>query len=535
VYSGIPVIPGFLSEIKSLKRMYFEINFIILNIISIIFHTLLIINIQYYKFILYHRFVNKNTNLNNFCISPKVMENGICYSNYHYYFYMQTQFIKCNVSETCSDDKITIENYKDVTSEIYFYNAFKNKCLRTDGLPESSITYGVCDGTDNTVWIVPNSHDGYYRSKVNPDYCLSIEDGIVSLKECNDNTIIYRDGNLIKASLFDNYCIGSSENDPNEISLKQCNENELDQIWYFNNYDPSIVIENTPVDSQSENVTVYFYNAGRNVCINSDGLSVTSGSCDLNNSSLWEIPISHNGYYRSKTNPEKCLSIIDGIVSLTECSEDAKLYRDGNFIKSPLSENNCIGSDISIKECDANDSDQIWYFNIFDSSAVVQDPVITQPETVTIYFYNAFKNICIASDGSKVITGECDFSDNSLWEIPISHDGYYRLKANPEKCLSIIDGVVSLSECNEDTILYRDGLFIRSPSFNDYCISSSKFENTLEYVESCSLDDSDNIWYFNVWTAPVDETPEPITSEVFDTTTEEKPTKTVTTTVTEAF
>jgi len=64
--------------------------------------------------------------------------------------------------------------------------------------------------------------------------------------------------------------------------------------------------------------------------------------------------------------------------------------------------------------------------------------------------------------------------------------------------------MVSLTECNEDTILYLDGNFIRSPSSKDYCIASSKSDNTLEYVKDCDINDTDHIWYVNIWTPDTD-------------------------------
>jgi len=463
--------------------------------------------------------------MNDFCISPAVKDN-LCPKCSKYF-------------DICDNEK---EKNTDIESnvEIYIYNASKNKCLRTTGLPDSSLTYGSCDNSNNTIWYIPNSHSGNYRSKANPDYCLTIKDGIVSLQKCILNKTLYRDVNFIKSPLSDNYCIGSSENDPNEIALKECDVNDPDQIWFFNIWDSSVVIEETPVVSQPETVAIYIYNASKNICLNSDDSSITVGRCDFTtDASLWEIPISHHGYYHPKANAEKCLSITDGVVSLGECNENSILYRDVNFIKSTLSDNDCISSsnEISIKECDANDSDQIWYFNTWDPSIAIEEPpVVSQPETVTIYFYNAYKNVCINSDGSSVTTGSCDFTtDDSLWEIPISHHGYYHPKANAEKCLSIMDGVVSLNECNENTELYRDELFIRSPLSDNYCITSSRFDNTLEYSEGCELSDPDTIWYFNIWTPPADEIQEAPATEIFVPTTvaEEKPTMTIDTSATD--
>jgi len=603
--AGIPVIPGFLTEIESLQSITIE---------------------------------PRSNGRVSFCVSEKLINSNTCRR-------FQNSGGTCYQYKECKDEEITLENYKNVTETVYIYNAFKNKCLHTTGLPDSSITYGACDNSDNSLWIVPNSHIGNYRSKANPDYCLSVEDGVVSLKECNYNVNIYRDVNFMKP-LYDNYCIGSSKN--NSATLKECDVNEPDQIWFFNKYDPSLVIEETPVVSEPENVTVYFYNAFKNECIHND---LTTGSCNYSEESLWEIPISHDGYYRSKADPEKCLSIVDGVVSLSECNENTVLYRDGNFIRSPSSddsciasstidhslkysegcdmsnpdqiwyfnnwdpslvyeetpvvstqetvdvyfynayknkclrttglpdssltygacdnsedivwtiptshignyrskanpdyclsiedetvtlkecnettslyrdvnfiksslyENYCIGSsennNASLKECDVNEPDQIWYFNNWDPSLVFEEtPVVSQPESVTVYFYNAFKNECIHND---LTTGSCDFNDDSLWDIPVSHNGYYRSKADPEKCLSIVDGGLSLSECNENTVLYRDGNFIKSPLSDEYCIASSTIDHSLEYSEGCDISNPYQIWYFNNWTPTDVETTEQTT------------------------
>ena len=405
----------------------------------------------------------------------------------------------------------------DITYDInvYFYNVERNKCIRTTGVPDSPLTFGACDNSESTVWIIPDTHEGYYRSKANPEYCLTIVDGVVALRECTDDSVLYRDVNFIKSPLSENYCISSSESNPDEVSVKECDAADQDQIWFYNPWDPSaVVVEEPPVVQQPEDVTVYFYNALRNKCLRTDGLPgspLTYGSCDNSENTAWIIPATHEGNYRSQVNPDYCLTIVDGVVSLGECNENTTLYRDVNFIKSPLSENYCIGSSesdpdqISVKECNVDDQDQIWYFNNYDPSAVVieEPPVVQQPETATIFFYSAFRNVCLNNDGTSVFSGSCDFTNNdSLWEIPVTHNGNYVSKTNPEKCLTIVDGVVSLGECNENNTLYRDGNFIRSPSSDKHCIILSKFDDSLEYTEECDASDFDHIWYFNIWTAP---------------------------------
>jgi len=405
-------------------------------------------------------------------------------------------------------------DYNDELISVYFYNASKNKCLRTTGTLDTPLTYGACDHTDNTIWKIPATHDGNFHSKINLDYCLSIENGNVSLKECRSTTNLYRDGNFIKSRLFNGSCIGSSEINSDEISLKDCNENDQDQIWFFNAWDPSDVAGEEEPEETSD---LYFYNVLRNKCLRTTGSpdsTLTYGDCDNSINTVFEVPLSHNGYYRSKVNPDYCLSMEDGKVSLSECNENTKLYRDGNFIKSPSSDAYCIGSsgmdsdEISSKECNENDPDQIWYFNLYDPSAVI----VEEPEpTSIVYFYNAYKNKCLTSDGVTVFIGNCFNNDDALWEIPISHKGYYRHRSHPNMCLNVIDGEVSVSECSEATELYRDGNFIRSPLSDNHCIGSLD-DNSIKYLENCIENHSTYIWYFNIWTPPT--TTEAATSTV---------------------
>jgi len=433
---------------------------------------------------------------------------------------------ECEVAspEVAEPDQIWFFSYNPQPISVYLYNAAKNKCLRTSGEPQSPVTFGACDNSESIVWDIPFTHEGYYRSKLNPDYCLSIDNGVVSLEECSENTVISRDGNFIKDPLSENNCIGSSERGSKGVSVKECDANDQNQVWYFNNWDPSIVMEVVP--EVPETVIVYFYNALKNACLRSDGSSIVFGSCDFTkDDALWEIPTSHDGYYRSKANPEQCLSIAEGAVVVSECDENTTLYRDGNFIKSHLSEDYCFGSSekdpksVSLKECNEKDQDQIWYFNNWDPSVVIEE-FPTAPETVTVYFYNVFKNGCINSDGTTVTTGNCDFiKETSLWEIPASHDGYYRSKVNAEKCLSVVDGAVTVGDCNENATLYRDGNFIKSHETETSCVVPSKSDDTLVFSENCDASDFNDLWYFNVYdasavvAAPAEETAVP-TEEV---------------------
>jgi len=442
------------------------------------------------------------------------------------------------------------------------YNAGLNKCLRTTGILGTPLILGDCDYSDKAQWVFDEdfvSNCVKYYSKENPENCISLEGEIPTLEVCSDNTVVCFD----KEKIFSSYndmegtestprCLSPSEGYPKQVSMKECIE-DINNYWYAND------------DSVKYDVDVHFYNAYKNKCLRTTGLpdsTLTYGPCDNSEYTVWTIPNSHDGNFHSKINPDYCLSIEDGTVSLKECNDNTNLYRDVNFIKSPLFNNYCIGSsindpnEISLKECNVNDQDQIWFFNIYDPSAVViEEPIVApEPEYVTIYFYNAYKNKCITSDGTSAVIGNCFFNDDALWELPVTHDGYYRSKAHPEKCLTVIDGVVTVSECNENTTLYRDGNFIRTPLSDNHCIGSAHEGLTLEYKENCIENHTDYIWYFNIWTPPetqpINDVPvptetfneivfptefaEPVETEVIVPTAvaEEKPTMTIIKTVT---
>jgi len=407
------------------------------------------------------------------------------------------------------------------------YNAGAGKCLKSSGIPNTPITLGDCYSKE-AIWDLPayfNGHCYQFTYRLNPNYCFGFKNNIPTLVECSSNSNDSNEKNVVcfnsevinpKYEDMNKYfgssgstCLAPSESDPKQLSFIECSykDGNLNTIWY-NNY---------PYDTD-----VYIYNAYRNKCLRTTGIPdspLTYGACDHSDNTVWKIPKSHNGNFRSQVNLDYCISIEDGVLSLKECNDDNTIYRDGNFVKSTSSDNYCISlsektpNEAILKECDINNPDQIWFFNLWDSSDVVIEvedtPVIAQPETVTIYFYNAYRNSCITSDGDAIVNGKCFNNDNALWEIPASHDGYYRSKVNPEKCLSVVDGVVTLSECNENTKLYRDGNFIRSPLSDAHCIASSVVDNSIEYVENCIENHSDYIWYFNIWTPPaIESTPE---------------------------
>ena len=421
------------------------------------------------------------------------------------------------------------EGIKEDGNYVYIYNANRNQCLHSDG-KNGTVTYGDCnDKLENILWI--NGSRIFYAA--NPNCCfagssLSCGDYCVygtpvpsrDLEYLIPNKHINRapSGSSHRSEFGPtNICLGSKDENSNELVWKECDDYDPDQIWEFNHWNSTTGIVLTQKEEEESPIEeyIYIYNANRNECLTTSGIFgslITYGKCDNSDNTVW-ITSNSNGHFRSKANPKYCLRPnninSEGGVILGICSPVAhqnQFNRSGNLLKHYTVTgytHACIGSSeddpskAALKYCDENDPDQIWYFNKWDPSVVIK-------ETAIVYFYNAFKNECIHTDGSSVTTGSCNFNDDSLWEIPNSHKGYYRSKANPEKCLSIVDDMVSLTECNEDTILYLDGNFIRSPSSKDYCIASSKSDNTLEYVKDCDINDTDHIWYVNIWTPDTD-------------------------------
>jgi len=402
----------------------------------------------------------------------------------------------------------------------YVYNPNRNKCLYINGKGES-LTYGDCnDDPEKVLWNPPLGGYGTMRYGSNPNCCL-YGGGIACSEGCIIDTKPLRlctSGYSIRpaASYYcSDLCLGPTKNDPNHLTFVDCDGNDPDQVWEYYSYNsttgfilPQKEKEVPPVEEY-----VYIYNADRNECLTTSGVfgtPITYGKCDNSDNTVW-ITSNSNDDIRSKANPTYCISPNDGNsegdVILGECSTEPdqnQFKRSENLIKyytNASYTNTCIGSSeedpskTALIRCNEKDPSQIWYFNKWDPSVVIK-------ETAMVYFYNAYKDECIHTDGSSVTMGSCDFNDDSLWEIPNSHKGYYRSKANPEKCLSVVDDKVSLTECNEDTRLYLDGNFIRSSSSKDHCIATSTSDHTLEYIEGCDISDANHLWYANIWESP---------------------------------
>jgi len=431
------------------------------------------------------------------------------------------------------------EGIKEGREYVYIYNRYRNKCIHYNE-KSGDITFGDCnDKLESILWIGEGGGSIVYAA--NPNCCfagnhLSCGDYCVygtpapsrDLEFWISNSHINRapSGSSHRSDFGPiNVCLGSKDSDSDELIWRECDDYDPDQFWEFNtwNWNATEFVPPPPKEEKpSTEEYIYIYNADRNECLTTSGIvdtPITYGKCDNSDNTIW-ITSDTNGHFRSKANPNYCIRPNNNIstdsevtVILGKCSPIAhnnQFYREKNFMKKRFNSsyyNYCIGSldsdphQADLKTCDEKDPDQIWYFNHWDPSVVIKDNAI-------VYFYNAYKNVCMHTDtdGTTVTTGSCVFSDDSaLWEIPNSHKGNYRSKAHPEKCLSIVDGEVGLRECNEETKLTLDGNFIRSLKNKEHCIASAKSSNTLEYIEGCSVEDPDHIWYANIWTEEKEE------------------------------
>jgi len=93
--------------------------------------------------------------------------------------------------------------------------------------------------------------------------------------------------------------------------------------------------------------------------------------CDYSTYSLWDIPYTHNGHFHLKFDNTYCIMLSDDeSLVLGECGDSSTIfYRDGNFIKSPIYTDKCVGLvdtyTLGLTECNEFDTNQIFYFNLW--------------------------------------------------------------------------------------------------------------------------------------------------------------------------
>jgi len=217
------------------------------------------------------------------------------------------------------------------TQTVRFYNVLteNDSCLRAPDNINGAITYGKCDESNNALWIIPSyPRHGYFRSKVNTDWCLMINSDKINLEKCTDKTIMnHGDDLLIKTDSSNSKCVEINSNS-STIDLKSCNINNTNQLWYIHPVTVSTTTTTitktkttttkikttttktktttspTPTPTPIKTKKVYLrsmYNYGCIYAHKTEGYRLRYTSyCDTNSDNyLWEIPENGNGIWRN--------------------------------------------------------------------------------------------------------------------------------------------------------------------------------------------------------------------------------------------
>jgi len=243
---------------------------------------------------------------------------------------------------------------------VWIYNPSLNECLiinnkvknETQEKPIKPLIK-PCSNLVTHVWYIDSLPKGYFRSYVNPNKCMYLEDitsGKLKVDTCdiNKNVVFeYTDDGLIKSPLSPNECL--SKGDREETSgnttngyLNPCIGSEK-QVWQLWDIQP-----NTLFEAKTQNVWVY--KPELNKCLVS-GNKLTNrpqiGNYDNSDSSKWQIPESENGFYKSlKTGWYLDVIDIDQgtiIMSDTRCpSSFIKHSKKKQAIISSLNSKKCL-------------------------------------------------------------------------------------------------------------------------------------------------------------------------------------------------
>ncbi|OUM57094.1 hypothetical protein PIROE2DRAFT_67854, partial [Piromyces sp. E2] len=93
--------------------------------------------------------------------------------------------------------------------------------------------------------------------------------------------------------------------------------------------------------------------------------------CDQSSYTLWDIPYTHNGHFHLKFDNSHCIMLSDNdSLVLGKCGDaGTTFYREGNYIKSPISSDKCVGITdtftLVMTECIEFNANQLFYFNLW--------------------------------------------------------------------------------------------------------------------------------------------------------------------------
>lgn len=269
----------------------------------------------------------------------------------------------------------------------WIYNIKLNECLSANSKVASENQtkpykplINNCTTANNYKWYFDPYPNGYIRSALNKNKCLYLEDvknGKIKVDTCDINKNVdfeYTNDGLIKSPLSPNECLGKGDrnNDPTNATggyLKPCKRTD-DQIWTVWDRNPATLFE---VETQN----VWIYNPSLKQCLIS-GTSLGNrpkiGKCVDSQESMWEIPKSQDGFFKSLKsdwylNVSK-ISVGTIIMSDTVSPSSIIKYIDTNkSIVSSLNQKKCLGkmssnnkddARLTLNDCDNTKPDQKW-------------------------------------------------------------------------------------------------------------------------------------------------------------------------------
>jgi len=144
---------------------------------------------------------------------------------------------------TTTTTTTTISTFSIPLSEsVWIYNSYYNKCLYAPTEIDKKITYGDCDDSGYDQWVIPDTLNGYFRSKANTNMCLRIKDiksGKVLFGKCDKKATFHITTYHSFQSKYSNeLCIGMKSDTEPYIHMNTCNEQCSDQQWEIKNTNP---------------------------------------------------------------------------------------------------------------------------------------------------------------------------------------------------------------------------------------------------------------------------------------------------------
>ncbi|ORX48719.1 hypothetical protein BCR36DRAFT_371207 [Piromyces finnis] len=187
---------------------------------------------------------------------------------------------------------------------------------------------------------------------------LAINNEIV-LNKCDENNVMkYIEASNLKKS--NNMCLNiiDDENDPDYLTLKNCDRNNKKLIFRLLNKRSTkkatttiIIINQTPASKPvriyNEYTDKYLYGPDYY------GETPTYEKCDITtNYQLYIVNTKGGSYFKSKSNPDLCIRVSDydnNKLLMGDCDESAILCfrKNDGTIASKLSKSLCLGNSIS--------------------------------------------------------------------------------------------------------------------------------------------------------------------------------------------